>query len=216
MTAIISIDDQFVSGSPTREPRTFIQWKGTNVCMDFYCECGAHCHFDGYFAYCVKCPHCQTVWEMPCHVFPRKADHRTYGSHIEGAKMLEADEDHCDGDGQPVELAAKGRWGMSEPTKPPESPALALALELYWANETPKAEGALERLIELLKASPWRPIAEAPRDGTYCLGYDGHIMAVIEWRKEYNKFLIAHVGGWECDDDFDQPTHFMLLPDPPE
>ncbi len=74
-------------------PHVFIQWKGTDVCMDFRCECGANCHFDGYFAYCVKCPHCETVWEMPQVLYPRKADSRTYEGHRENPKLLETDED---------------------------------------------------------------------------------------------------------------------------
>jgi hypothetical protein len=43
----------------------FIQWKGTDVCFDFRCECGADAHFDGYFAYAIKCPLCGTIYEMP-------------------------------------------------------------------------------------------------------------------------------------------------------
>ena len=86
------------------DPNVFIQWKGTNVCMDFYCECGAHCHFDGYFAYAVKCPHCKTIWEMPQVLFPRKADHRTSFGAVGNAKDMEPDEDHCiGGEPQPVE-----------------------------------------------------------------------------------------------------------------
>lgn len=43
----------------------FMQYKNTDACFDFYCECGAHCHYDGYFAYKVKCPHCGVVWSLP-------------------------------------------------------------------------------------------------------------------------------------------------------
>jgi hypothetical protein len=81
-------------GSPA-DPYAFIQWKGTDVCMDFHCECGAHNHFDGYFAYAVKCPHCGTIWEMPHYLKPRKAGEKTYPGHIEHAKDMEPDEDHC-------------------------------------------------------------------------------------------------------------------------
>jgi hypothetical protein len=74
------------------QPRAFIQFKGTHICMDFYCECGADCHFDGYFAHVVQCPHCLTKWEMPWMVFPRKAEPGlTY--HIDNAQMMEPDED---------------------------------------------------------------------------------------------------------------------------
>lgn len=40
----------------------FIQWKGTDVCMDFHCECGHHNHYDGYFAYVVKCKECGNLY----------------------------------------------------------------------------------------------------------------------------------------------------------
>jgi uncharacterized Zn finger protein len=52
----------------------FIQWKGTDLCMDFSCECGESGHFDGAFAYAVRCRNCGAVWEMPAVVFPRKSE----------------------------------------------------------------------------------------------------------------------------------------------
>lgn len=53
------------------ETHAFIQWKGTDVCMDFTCECGVNGHFDGFFAYVVECPGCGRLWEMPMILFPR-------------------------------------------------------------------------------------------------------------------------------------------------
>ena len=40
----------------------FIQWKGTDVCMDFHCECGHHNHYDDYFAYVIKCSECGNLY----------------------------------------------------------------------------------------------------------------------------------------------------------
>lgn len=80
-------------GETETRPQVFLQWKGTDVCMDFYCACGAQCHYDGYFAYVVKCPHCQRLWEMPCHVYPREVTDKTYPGHVKSAKLLEPDED---------------------------------------------------------------------------------------------------------------------------
>lgn len=74
-------------------PHVFIQWKGTDVCMDFYCECGEHCHFDGDFAYTVECPHCHAVWEMPHNVFPRKACAGTNDYWRNNPKLMDRDED---------------------------------------------------------------------------------------------------------------------------
>ena len=42
----------------------WIQWKGTNVCADVYCACGAHFHIDDEFAYHVKCPKCGRLYAM--------------------------------------------------------------------------------------------------------------------------------------------------------
>ena len=53
-------------------PSAFLQWKNTDVCFDFYCDCGDQSHFDGYFAYFVECPHCHALYEMPYILFPRR------------------------------------------------------------------------------------------------------------------------------------------------
>lgn len=36
-------------------PHGWIQWKGTNVCMDVHCGCGHHGHVDDEFAYFYLC-----------------------------------------------------------------------------------------------------------------------------------------------------------------
>lgn len=83
---------KFAEESDVNEPHAFIQWKGTDVCMDFTCECGAaDLHFDGYFAYVVQCPNCLTEWEMPVVLLPRKRGEATFEGHK--AVMLEADDD---------------------------------------------------------------------------------------------------------------------------
>ena len=53
---------------------TFIQWKGTDVCMDFHCDCGHHNHIDGYFCYFVKCKGCGQVWKTPSEINLTKLD----------------------------------------------------------------------------------------------------------------------------------------------
>ena len=50
------------------EPHGWIQWKGTNVCMDVYCECGAQFHIDADFAYYVRCPACFAVYMCNGHI----------------------------------------------------------------------------------------------------------------------------------------------------
>ena len=68
----------------------FIQWKGTDACFDFHCECGEHNHFDGYFAYVVKCAKCSQEWEMPCILIPRKRCDSTFSGH--NAVLMDGDD----------------------------------------------------------------------------------------------------------------------------
>lgn len=43
------------------EGQAWIQWKGTDVCMDVTCRCGVHGHIDAEFAYFYKCNECGTI-----------------------------------------------------------------------------------------------------------------------------------------------------------
>lgn len=49
-------------------PHGWMQWKGTDVCMDVYCKCGSHLHFDDFFCYHVKCLDCGTVYMCNGHI----------------------------------------------------------------------------------------------------------------------------------------------------
>lgn len=46
-------------------PNVFIQWKGTDACLDLHCVCGVHGHFDGMFAYYLRCNACGRTYRMP-------------------------------------------------------------------------------------------------------------------------------------------------------
>jgi len=50
------------------EPHCWIQWKGTNVCMDFHCECGESSHIDDDFTYYIKCTKCKRVYFCNGHI----------------------------------------------------------------------------------------------------------------------------------------------------
>jgi hypothetical protein len=50
------------------KPHAWIQWKGTDVCADLYCQCGWQGHHDGDFLYYFQCPACRQVWEMGTHI----------------------------------------------------------------------------------------------------------------------------------------------------
>ena len=49
-------------------PRAWIQWKGTDACMDVYCRCGTHGHVDDEFAYFYLCPGCKQIWAVGSNV----------------------------------------------------------------------------------------------------------------------------------------------------
>jgi len=55
-----------MSGDPATS--VFVQWKGTDVCLDFHCVCGMHGHVEGRFAYYLHCTSCGRTFEMP-HTF---------------------------------------------------------------------------------------------------------------------------------------------------
>ncbi len=81
----------FLNEPENEANRVFIQWKGTDACFDFHCDCGEHCHFDGYFAYVVKCPACGQEWEMPSLLAPRKVCEHTYSGHT--PKLMEGEDE---------------------------------------------------------------------------------------------------------------------------
>lgn len=51
-------------GSIKDGPHGWIQWKGTDVCIDIHCPCGEHSHYDGDFAYAIQCPHCEKIYAL--------------------------------------------------------------------------------------------------------------------------------------------------------
>jgi hypothetical protein len=78
------------------QPHGWIQWKGTDVCIDLHCECGAHCHFDGDFLYHWECPHCHAKYAIGCNVKLIKLNAEQV-KHVEngnGFKTSQKDESH--------------------------------------------------------------------------------------------------------------------------
>lgn len=47
------------------DAEVFLQWKGTDACMDFWCPCGAALHYDGYFGDQLTCGRCGQSWQLP-------------------------------------------------------------------------------------------------------------------------------------------------------
>lgn len=73
----MSLNDALVTKTPT-EPKpwevppdgahAWIQWKGTDVCMDIHCPCGALLHLDGDFAYSIECGRCHQKYVCDPHI----------------------------------------------------------------------------------------------------------------------------------------------------
>lgn len=68
MTA--NIYNKVAAASPIRDdvPIAWIQWKGTNVCADIRCPCGALAHVDADFAYSIRCGGCGALYGMDPHI----------------------------------------------------------------------------------------------------------------------------------------------------
>ena len=49
-------------------PHGWIQWKGTDVCIDLHCSCGYHGHIDGDFLYFYECPKCHAKYALASHI----------------------------------------------------------------------------------------------------------------------------------------------------
>ena len=49
-------------------PCLALQWKNTDACLDFDCECGASYHFDGYFCFQVQCPKCERIYALDTNI----------------------------------------------------------------------------------------------------------------------------------------------------
>jgi hypothetical protein len=64
-------------------PHAWIQWKGTDVCMDVRCTCGARMHVDAEFAYHLGCPHCDRTYAVGAYV---KLVELTDPKHVEYAR----------------------------------------------------------------------------------------------------------------------------------
>lgn len=56
--------DEVYSQEEQPPSRGWIQWKGTDVCIDLHCQCGHHGHYDGEFLYFYECPACHTKYAV--------------------------------------------------------------------------------------------------------------------------------------------------------
>lgn len=61
-------DTVYSNDNPETPAYGWIQWKGTDVCIDLHCTCGTHGHFDGDFMYSVQCNECGRKYAVGCNV----------------------------------------------------------------------------------------------------------------------------------------------------
>ena len=60
-------------------PHARLQWKGTDACIDFYCDCGIASHIDGDFIYYVECGNCGRIYELNPVISVKLLNHKPDG-----------------------------------------------------------------------------------------------------------------------------------------
>lgn len=58
----------FAKADEVDGPHGWIQWKGTDACIDIHCSCGEDSHIDGEFLYYIQCPHCEQIYQTGMNV----------------------------------------------------------------------------------------------------------------------------------------------------
>jgi len=60
--------DIYDQDNPPGDAHGWIQWKGTDACIDLHCACGNFCHQDGMFMYFWRCPDCGRTYALGMNV----------------------------------------------------------------------------------------------------------------------------------------------------
>lgn len=70
--------------SESEQAAVFVQYKGTDICLDFHCICESEYpgsdfgHYDGYHAYALQCGRCGRIYEMPTNLTPKLVESTQY------------------------------------------------------------------------------------------------------------------------------------------
>lgn len=64
----LSIGKTPVNEVLNEKPHGWIQFKGTDICLDVHCKCGNLTHIDGDFIYFLECSACGAVYELNGHI----------------------------------------------------------------------------------------------------------------------------------------------------
>lgn len=60
----LSLNKNTISLNTEKDHHGWIQFKGTNICLDVHCKCGELSHIDGDFVYFLQCPSCGLIYEL--------------------------------------------------------------------------------------------------------------------------------------------------------
>ena len=121
---------------------------------------------------------------------------------------------------------------MTEPTLQSMIAYLEDFIELCGHEDLEDSEMATEHDVKMyraiadrLRAMQWRPVDTLPEDGDRVLVYapfgDQPHIWIDEWRMQqecpvsWSSYTVETGMNW-CDHDFDDVTHWMPLPPPPE
>jgi hypothetical protein len=82
-------DAVYSQDHPSVDSHGWIQWKGTDVCMDIKCRCGHAGHVDTDFFYYYRCPSCGTVFAIGqvVKLIPLTDDQAKYVESTSGASI---------------------------------------------------------------------------------------------------------------------------------
>lgn len=76
-------------------PQGWIQWKGTDVCIDLHCTCGTHGHVDRGFFYFYRCHGCGQCFAVGSHVrlIPLTPEESAYAAECSAGIIMDEDVD---------------------------------------------------------------------------------------------------------------------------
>lgn len=64
MTTSSFYEQVYSQDTPEGDAHGWIQWKGTDACIDLHCKCGHLEHLDAEFLYFYKCPACGAKYAL--------------------------------------------------------------------------------------------------------------------------------------------------------
>ena len=96
-------EEVYIAQDPKPEGTSgWIQWKGTEVCMDIHCTCGHHSHVDVSFFYMFRCPQCKQAFAVGQNIrlIPLTPRQVAFATHR--GETFHTDPGHTDEEGVPA------------------------------------------------------------------------------------------------------------------